>query len=73
MAKKSSLQKNVEKLQSHFSGELSEDQINSGDWSPEALAENRRRYLEKEAPWVLEGISCYEYYVKYIKPKQMAA
>jgi hypothetical protein len=73
MAKKSSLQNNVEKLQAHFKGELNEQQINSGDWSPEAIAENRRRYFEKEQPWVLEGISCYEYYVKYIKPKQMAA
>lgn len=73
MAKKSSLQNRVEKLQSHFKGELSEKEINSGNWSPEAIAENRRKYFLKEAPWVLEGISCYDYYVKYTKSKQTAA
>jgi hypothetical protein len=73
MAKKSSLQNNVEKLQYHFKGEMSEQQVNSGDWSPESIAENRRRYTQKETPWVLEGIGCYDYYLKHIKPKQASA
>jgi hypothetical protein len=70
---KRSLQKKVALLQSHFDGEkVEEDPIESGDWSPENLAKNRQKILEREAPWVLKNMSCSDYYDQYIKPTQMA-
>jgi hypothetical protein len=60
-------------LQSHFKGELKDDNIDqagTGDWSPENIKRNRERYLKEHSPWVLEGLSVSEYYEKYIKPKQ---
>ena len=70
---KRSLQKKVALLQSHFDGEkVEEDPIESGEWSPENLAKNRQKYLEKEAPWILKNMTASQYYDEYIKPKQMA-
>ena len=69
---KRSMQKKVALLQSHFDGEIEEDEIDSGDWSPESIAENRRKYYEKETPWVLKKMSASEYYEQVIKPTQMA-
>lgn len=60
-------------LQSHFKGELkneNRDNADTGEWSSENLKRNRERYYKEHAPWVLEGISVSEYYDKYIKPKQ---
>jgi hypothetical protein len=73
MAKKRSLQNKVALLQSHFNGEKKEeDPIESGEWSPENIAKNRQKYLEREAPWVLKNMSISDYYDQYIKPQQMA-
>jgi hypothetical protein len=73
MAKKRSLQNKVALLQSHFDGEKKEeDPIESGEWSPENIAKNRQKILEREAPWVLKNMSISDYYDQYIKPQQMA-
>jgi hypothetical protein len=69
---KRSMQKKVALLQSHFDGDVPQDDPDVGDWSPEAIAENRRRYYEKETPWILKNMSCSDYYDQYIKPTQMA-
>lgn len=64
---KRSLQKKVDQLQSHFDGEdVNPNEM--GEWSQENLARNRRKLLEKEAPWVLEGMTCSEWYDQKIKP-----
>lgn len=68
---KRSMQKKVALLQSHFDGEVKEDEIDSGEWSPEAIAERRRKIYEKETPWVLKGMTASEYYDEYIKPTQI--
>lgn len=71
MAKKRSLQQKVALLQSHFDGEKKEeDPIESGDWSPENIAKNREKYLRQHEPWVLEKMTCSEWYDLKIKPKQ---
>jgi hypothetical protein len=58
---KRSMQKKVALLQSHFDGEIPEDEIQmSGDWSSESIAENRRKYYEKETPWVLKKMSAFQ-------------
>ena len=36
----------------------------------ENIAKNREKWLRQNKPWVLEGLDCYEYYLKYIKPLQ---
>jgi hypothetical protein len=73
MTKKRSLQNKVALLQSHFNGEKKEeDPIESGEWSPENIAKNRQKILEREAPWVLKNMSISDYYEQYIKPQQMA-
>jgi len=69
---KRSLQKKVALLQSHFDGDIKEDDVETGDWSSENLAKNRQKYYEKEAPWVLKNMSCSDYYDQYIKPQQEA-
>jgi len=69
---KRSMQKKVALLQSHFDGEIEKDDPDVGDWSPQSIAENRKRYYEKETPWVLKNMSVSEYYDQYIKPQQEA-
>ena len=69
---KRSMQKKVALLQSHFDGDIPQDDPDVGDWSPNNLAENRRRYYEKETPWVLKNMTVSEYYEQVIKPTQMA-
>ena len=69
---KRSMQKKVALLQSHFDGEIEQDDPDVGDWSPQSIAENRKRYYEKETPWVLKNMSVSEYYDTYIKPQQEA-
>lgn len=63
----------VEQLQSHFKGEGKEDDgIESGDWSPDNIAANRRKILEREQPWILRGMTCSDYYDQVIKPQMEA-
>ena len=69
---KRSMQKKVALLQSHFDGEIPQDDPDVGDWSPEAIAERRRKFYEKETPWVLKKMTVSEYYDEFIKPTQMA-
>ena len=70
---KRSMQKKVALLQQKWDGEVEEkDEIESGDWSPENIAKNRQKILEKEAPWVLKNMSISDYYDQYIKPQQEA-
>ena len=69
---KRSMQKKVALLQSHFDGDVPQDDPDVGDWSPQSIAENRRRYYEKETPWVLKNMTVSQYYDEYIKPTQMA-
>ena len=69
---KRSMQKKVALLQKKWDGEVEEENENeSGDWSPENLAKNRQKFLEREAPWVLKNMSISDYYDQYIKPTQM--
>jgi hypothetical protein len=69
---KRSMQKKVALLQKKWDGEVEEEnEIESGDWSPENLAKNRQKFLEREAPWVLKNMSISDYYDQYIKPTQM--
>ena len=71
---KRSMQKKVALLQQKWDGEVDDkDEIESGDWSPENIAKNRQKILEKEAPWVLKNMSISDYYDQYIKPQQEAA
>jgi hypothetical protein len=69
---KRSMQKKVALLQSHFEGNIPQDDPDVGDWSPNSIAENRKKYYEKETPWVLKGMTASEYYETHIKPKQEA-
>ena len=69
---KRSMQKKVALLQSHFDGDIPQDDPDVGDWSSESIAENRRKYYEKETPWILKKMSISEYYDQVIKPTQMA-
>jgi hypothetical protein len=69
---KRSMQKKVALLQQKWDGEIEEEnELESGDWSPENIAKNRQKFLEREAPWVLKNMSCSDYYDQYIKPTQM--
>jgi len=63
---KSSMQNKVQLLKAKFDGELPPDD----PWSPESIAKNREKWLRQNKPWVLEGLGCYEYYLKFIKPLQ---
>ena len=71
---KRSMQKKVAMLQQKWDGEVEteKNEIESGDWSPENIAKNRQKILEKEAPWVLKNMSISDYYEQYIKPTQEA-
>ena len=69
---KRSMQKKVALLQSHFDGDTPQDDPDVGDWSSESIAENRRKYYEKETPWILKKMSISEYYDTYIKSQQEA-
>ena len=69
---KRSMQKKVALLQQKWDGEIEEgNELESGDWSPENIAKNRQKFLEREAPWVLKNMSISDYYDQYIKPTQM--
>ena len=69
---KRSLHKKVALLQKKWDGEIEEEnELESGDWSPENIAKNRQKFLEREAPWVLKNMSISDYYDQYIKPTQM--
>jgi len=69
---KRSMQKKVALLQKKWDGEVEEENVNeSGDWSLENLAKNKRKFLEREAPWVLKNMSISDYYDQFIKPTQM--
>lgn len=63
---KSSMQSKVRLLKAKFDGELPDDD----PWSAENIAKNREKWLRQNKPWVLEGLGCYEYYLKFIKPLQ---
>ena len=54
---KRSMQKKVALLQSHFDCDTPQDDPDVGDWSSESIAENRRKYYEKETPWILKKMS----------------
>jgi hypothetical protein len=64
------MQRKVEQLQSHFDGDNANPN-ETGEWSEENLAKNRRKYYEREAPWILENMTCSEWYDKMIKPTLM--
>jgi len=70
---KLSMQKKVALLQQKWDGEVDQsDDVETGEWSPENLAKNRQKILEREAPWVLKKMSISDYYDQYIKPQQEA-
>jgi hypothetical protein len=65
------MQKKLALLQQKWDGDNLEDQndVESGDWSPENLAKNRAAYIKEQNPWVSYGMSCSEWYEKIVKPK----
>ena len=68
---KRSMQKKVALLQQKWDGENLEDQndLETGDWSPENIAKNREAITKELNPWVQYGMSCSEWYEKIVKPK----
>lgn len=69
-ASKKKLENKVALLQDHFKGKKEEEDLDTGEWSPENIKRRREQILRKETPWVLEGMTISEWYEQRIKPLQ---